>query len=620
MKVVLCGQTIDLTSNKMLGSGGEGSIIKHGKYAIKVYHKPTADRSKKLDDFFKRKFNLPANVLSPIEPVTNVKGKLVGFAMAVANKCTDFINLYDTTFRSTQQITSADVMKLFVHTKETLEAVHQAGLIIGDFNDLNQLFDKGFSSVFIDVDSWQFDNHPCIVGTDSYIDPNLYGIDLTKAPIFTKQTDWYSFAVLLFRSLLFVHPYGGMLKANKTLFGRAQNKIWVFDQNVIRPKISLHPETLSDELLSYFASMFSKGQRHDLPMNLLRQQTFVECKKCGSQFSTTRPRCPQCQKVAPFKAVDLSGILTHKIIGKEKCDATTMFETTGAILFVKVVAGIIVIVYYDGKNTITETINANGFKTSIVLWEGHQKDIKFDYFFPGCLVIGKNNELTLIDVVSDSQAKVITKTTTMSYADEPVFACSESHLYRLTPTMIMAAQLHRSGQLIEKSIVSAVENQTQLYMGQNRFGLGFYRIFSDYKYFTLSDKQGRRELELEQLEGQLIDVDVRTSMNSLILFRKSLHKGRTYSHWHVISDTGQILESKSEESINSELLKNIHGKELAGSNIIHSTDAGIAIEKHGDISLKVSTAEIVNSSHRLMLYKHGLLAVSEKKIVYLVLK
>jgi len=620
MKIVLCGQTIDLDQSKLLGSGGEANVIRHGKYAIKVYHKPTVDRIQKLTDFFKKGFNLPNNVFSPIEPVTSTKGKMIGFAMqAATKKCPEFIHLYDTTFRSTQRISSVDIVKLFIHTKQTLDAIHQLGLVVGDFNDLNQLFDDTFSSIFIDVDSYQFDNYPCIVGTDSYIDPNLYGFDLTKKPSFSKQTDWYSFAVLLFRSLLFVHPYGGFYKKYKTLFARAQNNVWVFDSNVIKPKIGLHPETLSDELLSYFDAIFTKGQRLDLPLHLLQQQTFNECKVCGTQFSHTRGKCPQCQKVAPFKTVDVSSILTHKVIGNEKCETTTVFEVNGTILFVKVVAGIIVIVSYDDSSTVLDTIDTSGYKQRVVLWSGHRKDVKFDFMFPSCLVVGYDKTLILLHI-GDSDAKEIVKTTTMTFLDEPIFGCSESHLYRLTPTMIMSSQLHRSGQLIEKGLVSAVANQTQFFVGQNQFGLGFYRVFSDYKFFTVSDIQGRHEVELDQLNGQMIDIDVKVSVNSLILLRKSLNKGRTYSHWHMINDKGQVVESKSEESINSELLRNIHGKELAGSNIIHSTDAGIAVEKHGNVSLKVSTAEIVNTGHRLMLYKHGLLAVSEKKIVYLVLK
>ena len=172
--------------------------------------------------------------------------------------------------------------------------------------------------------------------------------------------------------------------------------------------------------------------------------------------------------------------------------------------------------------------------------------------------------------------------------------------------------------MLEQEVMQAVENQTWFKVGQNGFGLGFYKIFEKYQYFVLSDK-GRYELELEDLEGQTIDIDVKISTNTLVLFRKNLHNGRTYSHLHIIDNKGTIIEKRSEESLSSDLLKNIYGKAFAGSVIIHPTDAGIAIEKHGTVSLKTSTSNYVSAESKLFLYKQGILVTTDNKVSYLTL-
>jgi serine/threonine protein kinase len=617
MKVIFQGQTIELDASKMLGGGGEANILKYGKLAFKIYHDPTAERAAKLVEFLARKFGLPQNVMAPLDTITNTRGKVVGFAMSVAEKCKDLINVFDTGYRRQRQIDSNDVLKMFLDIRTTVQLIHDNKLVIGDFNDLNLLFGDTLNVVFIDVDSYQFDKYPCIVGTDSYIDPVLYGVDLSKKPYFTKETDSYSFAVMLFRALYFVHPYGGVHKKFKTLFSRAQNKVWAFEKDVVYPKIGLHPETVDDSLLSYFSRVFCKGERVDLPVQTLQmmQGSFVECKTCGAQFSRTRSKCPQCQKAPPIQAIDLSSILVKKQIGSEKCEATCLFETTGIILFAKVVDTEIVIVSFDGKQTVCSTIRSDGYKHEVVLWQGLSKHFSYDYFQPHCLVVADGEDLMLFRVDSD-KLKPITKTSTTLFASGSAFSCSNNKLYRLTSTMMMSASLLSNEQLLEQNVTAAMADQTWMDVGQNGFGLGLYRVFRDYMFFVFSSK-GKYDVNLKQLEGQLIDLDVRVSVKTLLLLRKNLHHGRTYSHWHIISDEGEVLETKSEESISSDLLKNIHGKELVGSSIVHSTDAGVTIEKHGDISLKVSTAEFVTSDSKLLMYKQGILAISGRRIMYL---
>jgi len=619
-KVIYQGATIAIDSKKTIGSGGEAIIVKYNKLAFKIYHDPTIQRAKKLADFIKSNFQLPSNVMAPIDLLYDAHNRVVGFAMNIASGCKDVKNLLDVNFRSQQQINTSDVIQCFAQSKSILDTLHNIGLIVGDFNDLNELFDASLVPYFIDVDSFQFGKYPCVVGTEEYIDPMLYGIDLTKKPTFTKETDWYSFNVMLFRALLFVHPYAGVHRQYKSLFTRASNAIWIFDSNVIRPKVAIHPETLDDDLLHHFSNIFCKKQRLDLSVQKLQDisSTFIKCNKCGVYFSNTRQKCPQCQKVIPQPVIDLSNIINKKQIGKETCSICNLFETTGAILFLKIIDNEkLIIVYYEDNVTHCKYISST-FVCECKIWDGLSKTAKFDFFEPYCLVIHVDNHLMLFNISTNALVP-ITSTFTTEYSGEAVFSSSRNHLYRLTSNAVLSGELS-NGHFIEHEVVSALEDQTWIAVSQNDLGFGFYRTFNKYLFFVFS-KKGRYELTaLPELKGQLIDFDVKMSVNTILLLRKNLNNGRTYSHWHIINDEGTILETKSEESISSDLLKNIYGKAFAGSIIIHPTDAGVAIEKHGDVSLKVSTAEFVTSSNQLYLYKQGLLVRSMNKVSYIILK
>jgi len=619
-QIVYKGQTIDLDTKYSLGSGGEAIVIKHKQIAFKIYHSPSPERAIKLQDFLRHGFKLSNHILAPVDLTRDSKGNVNGFAMEVAPKAASFIDLSNLMYRKKHQISTNNVAEIFFNSKAILDVLHNNNpeIVVGDLNDVNKLFTDDWQVYYIDVDSFQFGKHPCFVGTDTFIDPRLYGVDLTKKPAFTKETDHYAFAVMLFKSLLFVHPYGGMHGQYKTMVRRAEKAVWALDKSVIYPKIGLHPETLSDDVLDYFAKMFVKGQRLGISAQTLQSLigSFIECKSCGTFYSNTRSKCPQCQKTAPQRSVDLTNIIVQKQVDTERCDVTLIYQTTGTILFMKVVNNKIVVVSFENGNTVLSVI-AENYKQSFVLWAGFEKQFKYEYFEPSHLVVNQGNDLIVFDI-SKNMPLLIMRCTTLSYKNDPVFSCSQDYLYRLTTNAIMRGKFV-GDQFIEEDITTAMENQTWLSTGQNDFGLGMFQVFSQSQFFVFS-KTGRYEVEMDQIKGQVIDMSVCVSVSNLILLRKTIVNGRTFSHWHIINSEGKVLESKTEESLNSELLKNIHGKQLAGSSIVHATDAGIVIEKHGQLALKQSTAEFVDSDQSLWFYRQGLLAVSANKISYLVLQ
>src|SRR5690554_5512260 len=208
----------------LLKSGGEGAIYVQGDRAIKVYHRPTPQRQKKLQAFLSRNFRsqLPRNALAPQRLHKDRAGCVNGFEMALLPPTAlPWKKLGQFNFCKQQDLTLEKELDLLMTVHRDLRDIHAAGLIVGDLNDHNIFVDLSAAqpSVFwIDVDSYQFERFPCPVALLSFLDPRLYNVpDFSAKPVFSRESDWYAFAVLMYKTLLKTHPYGGVHSRYKTL-------------------------------------------------------------------------------------------------------------------------------------------------------------------------------------------------------------------------------------------------------------------------------------------------------------------------------------------------------------------------------------------------------------------
>ena len=243
-------ERIVLDDKDLIGVGGEGSVFRdpHNiNSLIKVYENPTRQHGQKLTDFISRKFKLPKNIAAPTEVTFNNHGKIIGFRMPFFKGTSPFRKLSDRKHCLKEGISAKKIIDLHLQKIDILNTIHPQGLVEGDLNDLNTLF-KDNQTIGIDIDSWQFGSWPCGVATENFLNPRLYGVDLSQKAYFTPEDDWYSFAVLLHRGLLKVHPYGGTHPTVNNLPTRAQKRITVHDKGVIYPAVGLKPEVISDDL------------------------------------------------------------------------------------------------------------------------------------------------------------------------------------------------------------------------------------------------------------------------------------------------------------------------------------------------------------------------------------
>src|SRR5258708_22139176 len=195
MDVDIEGKTIRLDQQQVIGLGGEGTVfltqVSGQPSAVKVYHTPTSQRQEKLLAFLARHWMLPSDKIAlPLQLVRDLRqGYVIEFTMSYLDAGFEEIaHLARKKHRAAHALSNRQITSIFLDGALTLERIHRCGLVVGDFNDQN-VFYKDERMLWIDVDAWQFSCFPCPVGTEDFLAPELYGIDLRLKPVFNPQLD-----------------------------------------------------------------------------------------------------------------------------------------------------------------------------------------------------------------------------------------------------------------------------------------------------------------------------------------------------------------------------------------------------------------------------------------------
>ena len=342
-QLFLEGRPIRVDPQKLIGSGGEADIYDIGRgRALKLFKPPThpdfaanpreqeaarrriEEHQQKLPAF---PTGLPEGVITPQSLVlSQARRRIYGYVMRLVKDGTVLWKYSTRSFRESA-VPDGDVLKIFQDLHRTVSAVHQKGVVIGDFNDLNVLV-QGTRAYIVDADSFQFGPFRCLLFTDRFLDPLLCSPQgtLTLVRPYSVETDWYVYSALLMQSFLYVGPYGGVYRPAKGKgkgdAERRRSRITVFHPEVIYPKPARIPEILPDELLEHFHKVFEKDERRPFPEDLLSDLVFQECRGCGTRHA--RHACPRCARFQTPQIV--TQISTQKVNGER------MFRTSGVIL------------------------------------------------------------------------------------------------------------------------------------------------------------------------------------------------------------------------------------------------------------------------------------------------
>jgi hypothetical protein len=590
VNLTLAGQRVSVTDQDLLGEGGEARVYRFKDLALKVFH--TADPVK-LDKLAAFPRALPKHVIAPLELLQDARGKAVGYAMRRLDGAEEASRLLVRRWRE-GAVPNAALLQLFSHLGLLLEAVHQSGVVVGDLNDGNVLF-KGSEPFLIDADSMQFGAWPCPVAHERYLDPALYGVDLSKAPRFSKETDWYAFAVMLFHALTYVHPFGGVHPTLPTMLRRAEKRHSVLRQDVAFPKSGVHYRVLPDAALDWFQRVFEKDLREKAPAAVLG----LQWTKCSCGLEHARASCPDCKALGPAAAVQAT-----RYVGR--CKARSIFQTRGRILAAAMQGGVRyayeedgVVRREDGQEVLARPAAAG---TEVALagpWTFVAE--------PSGAVLGVRG------------GRIEERAQTEVRGTQPVLAASSSSLYRLEGSWLIE---QHSGARVGQ-ILSA---RTWLWAGE-RFGLGFYRVGDGKVLFTFQAGQsGLRQVHLDDaakvtLTGRLVDADCVFDEQHALLSLVTEREGQTRGGLYLFDAKARLVARA--EGQGGRLFSTARGRAVLNGRVVACTDegllalgndAGVLVER----TLFSDTREFVGANDVLLPQPDGsLVVVGPKEITQL---
>lgn len=647
--VVIDGKKYQIDQLHVLGSGGEATVVQVNSWAVKIYHKINSARVEKLRDFVQKSPGLPQNVCAPQHLVHDSTGrKVIGFAMRCMSRGQHEVvqMLSSKKYRRTNpKYNSRFITDLFIADYKTTEQLHSASIIIGDNNDLNKMFDLYKPvPIFIDVDSFQFNNYPCMVATEAYLDPALYNVDLGSKCYFNALHDWYAFWAMYIKSLIMVHPYGGVHNQYRSIPQRALHRVTIFDSSVRYPKAGLNIDILSDDLKAVTERIFAKGDRLKPEMELLREyrDSLIKCGSCLTLYPGERNSCPQCSTVNTQQIQRRVNVVQAP--GKRTVNVQELLFTLGNFVWFKQYRHKIFAIAREqriggagGPPQVYSLHCRDG--TQIIrqdLMAANGINPRFDMFGGRYLVVNtdqSDNKITIYD--TQGKLTKIDEKLCDDFHGRRMFACSKDHLMRIQNGFLHRGYVHPTLKTyVELQVFGFMKNQTWFVASPIDTSIfGFQRFFNNMQFFMMRfdrKKQEQHTINLPSLEQNesILSVSVRFAVSSILFLMKTEIRGKTYVRVFVIHlDDGHLISHYRVESLPSDTHRNIHGKAFAkpsGTNgfILHPTDDGIVQETIGNNrienqTLLGETEQFVADGDSVLQYQQGIIVVGDKTVNYL---
>jgi hypothetical protein len=618
--VTIAGKQVRLDPKWVIGKGGEADVylLPSGE-VLKLYKLPTdtdyqgnlnaqqgareriATHQAKLPAFPK---GLPSSVVGPTDLAYDRAGKIAGFTMRYLAGQEVLLSLGDRKYRESGGLGGDFVAAAFGNLHEVVRAVHSAGIVIGDFNDLNVLFAPADGSVcLVDADSMQYGVFHCKTFTARLVDPLCCAPDqLTLIRPHNEGSDWYAYASMLLQSLLYVGPYGGVHKpagGGKKLQhdARVLQRIWLLDPSVTYPKPALPYSILPDDLMQVFANVYTQDVRSEFPLSVVQGLRWTNCTNCGRTHA--RARCPQC--AAP-------GRVKETVTKRGKVTANRVFLTKGRIVQAVVQNGILRYLYHEDDAFRRE---GDRFVAESAL------DPELRFRIRGEMTLLGKGERVAVLAPNQQPALLITATV----GRLPVFDTNANNRF-----WIDNGHLVRDGHFdISEQLGSVLQGRTLLWAG-NSFGFGFYQAGSLVRAFVFSTISNslNDSVAIGPLPGQLLDASCTFSDNRAWFMVRLQQQGRTITECFVIKQSGEVIATaKADEGDNSWLAQGIRGHFASGSGALFAaTDDGIVkvVCDNGTIRVAQSfpdTEPFVDANTQLMAGPGGIYAVSDNSITLL---
>lgn len=605
---------VTLSPQDVIGQGGEADVYRYGNdQALKIWKQPdhpdmqgmpaAQAATRQRLQLYQEKLPafpaaLPNRVVAPLTRATNRDGsQLLGYTMPLIANAEPLARYADRTFRA-QGIDQETVRQIMLDLADTIAALHQRGVVIGDLNDLNVLV-RGTHAYLIDADSFQFGAFACPVFTTRFLDPRLcdpQATALVPAHSFSPETDWYAFTVILMQLLLFVGPYGGIYRPRDPAQRvpqdlRPLHRITVFHPEVRYPKPAQPYATLPDELLHYMQMVFERDQRGPFPRHLLETLRGTRCPTCGLEH--WRATCPVCTQPVT---------LPQPTIVRGRLTVSHIFKTDGQIICaVEQDARLRWLAYTNGAFQ-----RENG---SVVLHGKPSPALTFALCGERTLVAMQGQLVALRD------GQTVFRAAVDACGTQPAFATNARHIY-----WVESGQLLRDGPFGPEQIGEVLAGQTRIWVG-SQFGFGFYRAGEISVAFLFdAEKRGLNDtVSLPRLRGQLLDARCSFTDSSCWFFTATEEQGQMIHRCTVIHRSGAIVATAQATAGDGTWLGTITGKCAVDNGLFAATDEGLVRLECTQGSIAIAerfpdTEPFVDAGCELLPCRDGLAVVTRQEL------
>ncbi len=622
MTLYLGGRAVSLDPTRVLGKGGEADVYDLGDgRALKVFKGPrhpdlagqpaeqAAARARIDEHQHKlRAFpaGLPPRVIVPGELATvRPRGKkLAGYAMRKVNGAQLLARFADPRARQLPGAAERGLAALR-DLRATVAALHGAGVVIGDFNDLNVLV-SGDRAYLIDSDSFQFGTYLCRVFTERFVNPTLCDRQ-ASAPVLarphTASSDWYAFEVIAFRTLLCVDPYGGVFRpADRSRAvahaRRPLERITVMHPEVVYPKPAVPLASLPDDLLAHFDGVFAGDARSPFPARLLDELRWTRCLSCGREHA--RLSCPVCLaggRAAARATLVVRGAVTAEVVA----------EAPGMIVDARLGDDGPTWIAWNG----TALVDHRGRSLAGARPAAGRR-----------VLVNRGGAL----VAEAGRARVHAASgagdliAVNSCAGEPCVATNARHRF-----WVRAGRLYRDGILGDVGIGDVLAGQTRIWVGDD-LGFGCYRAGNLAVGFVFDPERAglRDDVALPRPRGVTLDMACALSADRIWLTVFEQAGARLLVACYLFDGSGRLLASCEEPLDERSPLAGAHGACAVGSMLLLPTDDGVVRLEADGAALRVSkrfsdTEPFVDRACRLLAGTAGLFVVNGRRITRLTL-
>jgi hypothetical protein len=633
MNVTIQGRRVTLDKSTMLARGGEGEIHIDPDFprakALKIYHQPSANRAEKLGAMLKLGAEFPREVAAPLALVHGSSSEVVGFQMQQLNR--RFVRaaeLFKAEFCKAAGFSAKQISDVYLKVAANLLAVHPKRIVVSDLNDGAFLIHQENGSIcWVDVDSWQVPGYPCIVGTELYLCPALYGVDLSRGTHFEPWHDWFSYAVLLFRSLLRKHPFkAGTHPAYRSVIERARNGLTVLDAGVSYPAAGLKPEVLSDSLTEALLGHLKGQVRGPFPLAVLQQyrDELVACGSCGLWYPQSRKSCPGCSVRTTVDAsrrieLELEELLAVKgqvlLVQTRKKELRCLCEEYGQLVLHSGEPGRIA--RHDLKVAYKPTMRVGLTRDLLTVSSDDDPD-------------ADTTPLYLLRITPQGLAPLKQLSTTVYRGQGPVSASSQRFIYRLAQTVLLACEPFAEHDVLERPVTQVFENQCWFTCDPDpedgtEVLCGFNRDRSLMRWFISTCPPGQtsfstKEAPIPELNRgeSLLDLSVTIRGGECLVVRRTKLRGKERVKLDLIdAETAALRLSTEVDPAVQTHWESIRGIGFAGGVVMHPTDQGIVREDlgTGQSSVMKDSQRLVSSDDTLLPYQGGILRVASNRLV-----